>query len=36
VLDGKPRLSFDKTVNIIRILIGAEESLRQNGKKILL
>lgn len=29
---GKPRLSFDKTANIIRTLIAAKESLEQGGK----
>ncbi len=34
VQEGKSRLSFDKTENIIRTLIGAGESLKQGGKKI--
>jgi hypothetical protein len=34
VEDGKSRLSFDKTERIIRTLIGANESLAQNGKII--
>lgn len=34
VQEGKPRLDFYKTEQIIRILIAAEESLRQNGKTI--
>ena len=33
---GKPRLDFAKTENIIRTLIGAKESLEQNGKTITL
>lgn len=33
---GKPKLSFDKTENIIRTLIGADESLKQAGKTIYL
>lgn len=32
--EGKPRLSFDKTENIIRVLIGAMESLEKGGKEI--
>jgi len=32
--EGKPRLSFDKTENIIRTLIAARESLAQGGKMI--
>lgn len=36
VQEGKPRLSFSKTENIIRTLVAAEESLRQGGKKIML
>lgn len=31
---GKPRLSFDKTENIIRVLIGAMESLEKGGEEI--
>lgn len=31
---GKPRLCFSKTENIIRTLIAGEESLRQNGMTI--
>lgn len=34
VQDGKPRLPFDKTENIIRTLIGANESLKYGGKTI--
>jgi predicted dehydrogenase len=34
VQEGKARLSFDKTERIIRTLIGANESLEQNGKII--
>jgi len=34
VEEGKPRLSFDKTENIIRTLIAAKESLAQGGKSI--
>lgn len=34
VEEGKPRLSFDKTENIIRTLIAAKESLEQGGKTI--
>jgi predicted dehydrogenase len=33
---GKPRLSFDKTENIIRTLIAARESLEQEGKPVIL
>lgn len=36
VQEGKSRLSFDKTENIIRTLIGANESKMQGGKTILL
>lgn len=36
VQEGKPRLSFHKTENIIRTLIAAEESFRQKDKIILL
>lgn len=36
VQEGKPRLSFDKTENIIRTLIAANDSLEQGGKKITL
>ena len=36
VQHGKPRLSFAKTHNIISTLIGANESLEQGGKRILL
>jgi predicted dehydrogenase len=36
VQEGKPRLSFDKTENIIRTLIAAKDSLEQGGKKIIL
>lgn len=31
VEEGKPRISFDKTKNIINTLIGAEESLKTGG-----
>lgn len=34
VQEGKPRLSFGKTENIIKTLIGANESLQQGGKLI--
>ena len=34
VNEGKPRLDFHKTENIIRALIAAKESLQQGGKKI--
>ncbi len=34
VEEGAPRLSFDKTVNIISTLIAAKESLSQGGKVI--
>jgi len=34
VREGKPRLSFEKTENIMKALIGAKESLEQNGKLI--
>lgn len=34
VQEGKPRLSFNKTENIIRTLIAAKDSLAQGGKKI--
>jgi len=34
VREGKSRLEFEKTENIIRTLIGANESLEQNGKII--
>jgi len=34
VRQGAPRLAFDKTVNIIRTLIGAQKSLEQGGKTI--
>ena len=36
VQEGQSRISFDKTENIIRTLIGAKESLRQGGKTIFL
>ncbi|TAN13125.1 MAG: gfo/Idh/MocA family oxidoreductase [Chitinophagaceae bacterium] len=36
VQEGEPRLSFDKTKNIIRTLIAAEESLKQGNKVITL
>ena len=36
VREGRPRLSFDKTKNIIRTLIGAQKSLEQGGKTITL
>ena len=34
VQEGKPRLAFEKTENIIRTLIAAKDSLAQGGKKI--
>lgn len=34
VQEGRPRLSFEKTENIIRTLIAAKDSLDQNGKTI--
>ncbi len=34
VSEGKSRLAFEKTENIIRTLIGALESLGQNGKAV--
>ena len=34
VQQGPPRLSFDKTKNIIQTLIGAQESLEKDGKVI--
>lgn len=34
VQEGKPRVPFSKTEQIIRTVIGAQESLRQNGKTI--
>jgi hypothetical protein len=34
VQEGKARLPFGKTENIIRTLIGANESLEQGGKII--
>jgi predicted dehydrogenase len=34
VQEGKPRLAFEKTENIIRTLIAAKDSLEQGGKKI--
>jgi len=34
VQEGKPRLSFHKTENIIQTLIAAKESLEQGGKRI--
>jgi predicted dehydrogenase len=36
VREGKPRLPFYKTVNIIRTLIAATDSMKQGGKKIVL
>ncbi|MEN8193789.1 MAG: Gfo/Idh/MocA family oxidoreductase [Bacteroidota bacterium] len=36
VQEGKSRIPFDKTENIIRTLIAAKESLEENGKKIYL
>jgi hypothetical protein len=36
VQEGKPRLDFAKTNNIIRTLVAAEESRQQGGKKIML
>jgi predicted dehydrogenase len=32
--EGKPRLNFAKTYNIINALVGAKESLEQDGRKI--
>ena len=34
--EGKPRLDYAKTYNIINTLVGARESLEQGGKKIVL
>ncbi|MBN1352762.1 gfo/Idh/MocA family oxidoreductase [candidate division KSB1 bacterium] len=34
VQQGKPRLAFHKTVNIIRTLIGAQESLERGGTSV--
>lgn len=34
VKEGKPRLPFSKTAQIMRVLIGAQESLQDNGKTI--
>ena len=36
VQEGKPRLPFYKTENIIRTLMAATDSLKQGGKKIIL
>ena len=36
VQEGKARLSFDKTEKILRTLIGANESMEQGGKVIML
>lgn len=36
VQEGKSRLEFEKTENIIRTLIAGKESLEQNGKRITL
>jgi len=36
VQEGQPRLSFDKTERLINTLIGAQESLNNNGKVIYL
>jgi predicted dehydrogenase len=36
IQEGKPRLSFDKTKNIIRTLIAGDESLKQGGKTVIL
>jgi len=36
VQEGKPRLDFSKTTNIIRTLVAAAESLQQGGQKIML
>lgn len=36
VRDGKPRLDFAKTEQIIRVMIGAEDSLQEEGKLIYL
>jgi len=32
IREGKPRLAFSKTENIVRTLIGAQESLKNGGK----
>lgn len=34
VEEGKPRLTFEKTENIIRIIIAAKDSMEQGGKRI--
>ncbi|MBD2703537.1 Gfo/Idh/MocA family oxidoreductase [Spirosoma sp. BT702] len=34
VEEGKPRISFDKTVNLMRVLIAAQESQEQGGAVI--
>jgi predicted dehydrogenase len=34
VEEGKPRLSFDKTAHIIKIIIAAKESMEQGGGRI--
>ena len=34
VEEGKPRLAFDKTENIIRVLIAGKESLANEGEII--
>lgn len=36
VQEGRPRLDFNKTINIISTLLGAQESLENGGKKIAL
>jgi hypothetical protein len=36
VRDRESRLSFDKTENIIRTLIAANQSLQQSGRKIIM
>ena len=36
VREGKPRLDFKKTENIIRVMIGAEESLHAQGRLVYL
>ncbi|NGM63571.1 Gfo/Idh/MocA family oxidoreductase [Sphingobacterium sp. SGG-5] len=36
VEEGKPRLSFEKTYSLMKVLIGAKESREQGGKVVLL
>jgi hypothetical protein len=36
VQEGRSRLDFEKTVNIIRTIIAGKESLEQGGKTIYL